>query len=45
MGSGFISYRNLYNKNYEIKYLAGGLIKGLGGKAVKSFMKSDLTRV
>jgi hypothetical protein len=24
------------------KYLAGGLIKGLGGKAVKSFMKSDL---
>ncbi len=24
------------------KYLAGGLIKGLGGKAVKSFVKSDL---
>ena len=24
------------------KYLAGGLIKGIGGRAVKSFMKSDL---
>ncbi len=24
------------------KYLAGGLIKGLGGKAIKSFVKSDL---
>lgn len=24
------------------KYLAGGLIKGIGGKAIKSFMKSDL---
>jgi len=24
------------------KYLAGGLIKGTGGKAVKAFMKSDI---
>ena len=24
------------------KYLSGGLIKGIGGKAIKSFMKSDL---
>ena len=24
------------------KYLAGGLIGGIGGKAIKSFMKSDL---
>jgi len=24
------------------KYLAGGLIKGTGGKAIKAFMKSDL---
>ena len=24
------------------KYLAGGLIRGIGGKAIKSFMKSDL---
>jgi len=24
------------------KYFAGGLIKGTGGKAIKSFMKSDL---
>ena len=24
------------------KYLAGGLIRGIGGKAVKSFVKSDL---
>lgn len=24
------------------KYLAGGLIKGAGGKAIKAFMKSDL---
>ena len=24
------------------KYLAGGLIRGTGGKAVKAFMKSDI---